>query len=239
MNKGYMVRSSALLRAFVVTGALVVSLAGDAFAIRGCVSTNPTNPDDAGLNNCLSVDMRGCKTECQALNRCYNANNPRSTVGCTSQLNAYNACRRQNALNRVAPGAPQVAGVVNADKLWPLVRERKLGWSEGSGCFVDGGSSATGADSRWTSVSAGVGSVKMKECDLYVEQLLSSFYGVDRGALERNTDLRRDLGSSNEDLRQLADVLGHNFGVTVSDDVLANLNTVADVSKCVRAAAAS
>lgn len=172
--------------------------------------------------------MSGCVSQCHQINHCYNSHNPPSTTGCSELLTAYLDCRANQPI--VAPHDDDL----NRDRQL-LVQERKVGWSREGGCFL-----RTSQDSRLPQVQSILSkssSTNMKECIGAVDELVSNFYGVTRGTISGNTDFRVDLGASEEELTQLTKVLGLNFGVTVSDDVVAHLRTVNDVAKCVYTAA--
>ncbi|MBN8548557.1 MAG: hypothetical protein J0M12_04500 [Deltaproteobacteria bacterium] len=219
----------------------IVTSAGNAHAIRGCTSVQPTNPDDAGFVNCLAANLAGCRSQCRALNKCHNANTPPGLAGCNSQLQAFRDCERLANGNLLGSGnsgdgdaLSSITKMMAYTEQLELASRRTVSWSQDRGCYVSSRASSTLMARN--AAQASIGEISYKECDFVVAELVSSFYGVQRSAITPEVDFRRDLGASEAELQQLTQVLGLNFGVTVSSSVTANLHTVGDITECVYAA---
>ena len=211
-----------------------------------CAPNGPYGPSGPNFVNCL--------TACSALRTCLNSR-PTPPANCSAEQTALDNCMRNGGAQPIPPG--QRAGIS-----LPSVT---VAFAPGMGCvLVNSGSMASGRkgssleslDNPTAQFAAS--QLHMAECKLVsavpysqsyneqqsnevaasslVKRVVSERLGVSEASLVGKADLYSDLGASWDDVRAIANDFGRLFAVTIDDDVINNLNTMDDVTNCVRQA---
>lgn len=228
--KSFGFRRTSVAFALVIAGALLD--VSSAWAIKGCQGPpRPTNPDDAGYANCLAAANAGCRSQCRALNRCYNANNPASTVGCEALLREFNECR--NPTGSAIGSGFQVtwdgAGCAYAPPT-------NTGSGSSGGALINGMAAQGSAGVAGSGGQSALSSIRIGDCPYVVVGVVANYMGVPGGALTMSTDLRSDLGASEGEIEDMTTLMGDQFGVTIDPEVAANVKTLGDIVSCIETA---
>ncbi|WKZ56577.1 MAG: hypothetical protein QY326_07555 [Bdellovibrionota bacterium] len=203
--------------ASVFAALLAVVDASSAFAIGGCSRRpNPTNPDDDGYVNCLAAEYRGCRSQCRALNRCFNANNPPSLVGCRDLLREFNDCVANN-------------GALGSSM-------NSISWGP-QGCEMSGDGVMFSSGSKVQQQFSEFEAVPVEDCDWVVTSIISGYFGIPGSQIQSTTDIRDDLGASEREVQDITTLVGDHFGVLVESEVTDNMRTVSDIVGCIQQAA--
>lgn len=225
----YMYRSLLYVLLPLAIAAFMIPM--DAFAIGGCSRKPPTpkNPDDDGYAYCLSAKNKRCRPQCQAVNKCYNANKPPSLAGCGAQKKAFDDCINV-AKSASLDGQTSLA---NFDLAFLAVHDgaaaaHSIAWDDQTGCY-----NVLSADPYVPASTSTNGALSAEECEYYVVDAVERVFGAPRGSVSSDTQLVADLGATAGDLLALTSELERHFGATVSDGVISNMVTVGDISNCI------
>ena len=66
-----------------------------------------------------------------------------------------------------------------------------------------------------------------------LKEIIAEQFGIDIDAISEDTDIVADLGADSLDVVEMLMTLEDEYGITIEDEKVAEMKTVADVVRCV------